>query len=132
MRNRLALAFLAAVAAGCATLADEPAAPAAVHYRAIGTEPGWAVDIADGRMVLQLDYGERRIVAPAPAPRATFNGHRYETAANGQAIVVDVTHEECSDGMSDRTYPDRVVVTVGEATYTGCGAPADSFPTTPA
>ena len=123
MRNRLVLALAAAIVAGCATLADESSTPSAAHYRAVGTEPGWTVEIDGGTMALLLDYGERRIVAPAPTPRTTFNGHRYETRAEGQPIVVDVTHQPCSDGMSDLRYPDRVIVTVGDRTYNGCGGP---------
>jgi heat shock protein HslJ len=34
---------------------------------------------------------------------------------------VDITHVECSDGMSDRTYHDTVTVTLRGRTLRGCG-----------
>lgn len=105
-------------AAACAPIADVPPPPAlpAGSYRALGTEPFWNVTIADGRIRYER-AGEPSFSVPAPPPRTTFNGHRYETPR----ITVDVTHGQCSDGMSDRVYADTVMVLVGRETLRGCG-----------
>ena len=42
--------------------------------------------------------------------------------ADGQPISVTLIATECSDGMSDRTYPLTALVEVGERTLTGCAA----------
>ncbi len=125
--RRSILLLAAAGLAGCA-MNDAPppddgtAPPADEPYRAIGTEPGWALTIGGGEMAYEGDYGETHITVPTPDPRTTFNGHRYETAR----LTVDVTHAACSDGMSDRRYPDTVTVTADGKTVKGCGglAPA--------
>ena len=41
---------------------------------------------------------------------------------------MNIVHRQCSDGMSDRTYPDTVHVRVdGRQRYRGCGAPIAYF-----
>ncbi|MGZ8336121.1 MAG: META domain-containing protein, partial [Allosphingosinicella sp.] len=85
-------------------------------YRALGTEPFWAVTIANGQMAFDAPDGPRFSV-PAPPPRTTFNGHRYETPR----LTMGVTHGVCSDGMSDRRYADTVMVIVDGRTLNGCG-----------
>lgn len=111
---------LALLLAGCAVVpGGEPETPSAPgdRYRAAGTEPFWSLDIEGGRMVF-IDRGtDARIAVPRPEPRTSFNGHRYETGR----LTVDVTHSECSDGMSDRTYADTVSVMADGRQYKGCG-----------
>jgi hypothetical protein len=36
-------------------------------------------------------------------------------------IGVNIVHGRCSDGMSDRVYPDKVQVTVDGRRFNGCG-----------
>lgn len=112
------------LAAACAPIAPPTAPPPAETYHALGTEPFWNVTIEGGRMRYER-LGARGFSVPAPAPRTTFNGHRYETTR----LTLDVTHRECSDGMSDRVYADTVMVVVDGETLRGCGGailpPAD-------
>src|SRR3546814_5572240 len=75
-------------------------------YRALGQEPGWTVTITGERIDYAGDYGETRITVPRPDPRATFNGHRYET----ERLIVDATHVRCNDTMSGHGYADTVMV----------------------
>ena len=88
----------------------------AATYRALGTEPFWSVTLADGRLVFE-DVEDRRIVAEDVRLRATSNGRRYESAR----VVLDITHERCSDGMSDRIYADTVRALVDGQELRGCG-----------
>ena len=117
IRHVLSLAVAPLSLAACATVA--PVAGSEVAYRAVGTEPFWSVTIQDGRMNYDSAEGTRFSV-PAPAPRTSFNGHRYETAR----LTVDVTHGQCSDGMSDRVYPDTVSVIADGRALRGCGGEA--------
>lgn len=117
--------LMAAACAACAypALTTEPPGasvtspvPPDTRYRALGTEPFWSVAIADGQMVYE-DAERRRVVAPAPRHRTSFNGHRYESPR----LTLDVTHANCSDGMSDNLYPDTVLVVVDGRELRGCG-----------
>lgn len=98
--------------------------PSAVQgdYRAIGTEPFW--DLTIGRDLVFTDRGSNvSVVQPAPPVRSSVTGQIYTT----QRIRVNIVNSRCNDGMSDRTYPDTVQVTVDKRQYRGCGAPASFF-----
>ena len=99
--------------------------------KAVGNEPFWSV-MLDGTTMTYggLDRPEQR--APQPAPRiqgtiATFTGQ----TASRKALKVTLIATECSDGMSDRTYPLVARVEVGDETLTGCAAANASFTTAP-
>lgn len=111
------------LAAGCAAI--EPPPPAAEPYRAIGTEPFW--DLTIGREMVFTDRGtDLVVVQPTPRPIHGFAGDIYQTPR----LNVNIVHARCSDGMSDRVYPDSVQVTVDGRQYKGCGASAEWFATT--
>lgn len=92
------------------------AAAAPVPYAAVGTEPFWSLRIAAREMRLE-QLGRPVIRVPTPRARPSFNGQRYVA----RRMTVDVTHARCSDGMSDRIYPDRVTVTWRGTILKGCG-----------
>ena len=54
-----------------------------------------------------------------PTPRKIIGvaGEIYQT----QRINVNIVHATCSDGMSDRTYRDKVQLTVDGRQFSGCG-----------
>ncbi|RIA45879.1 heat shock protein HslJ [Hephaestia caeni] len=101
-----------------------PRPPASDTYRAIGTEPGWSLTIGPRTMRYEGDYGQNVVEAPTPEARPTFNGRRYET----RQMTVDITRTPCSDGMSDRRYPDTVRVTTRRGTARGCGGLSNDRP----
>lgn len=101
-----------------------PASAQPVPYRAIGTEPFWSMTITPA--TIRLDQPDRAaIVVARPNPRPSFNGHRYVTPR----MTVDVTRAPCSDGMSDRRFPDTVAVALGTRTLRGCGGLPIAVPT---
>jgi len=92
-------------------------------YRAIGTEPFWDLEI--GRDLIFTDRGNNVSVSQqAPQPINGVAGETYQTSR----LEVNIVHRQCSDGMSDRSYPDSVDVRVdGRQRYRGCGAPIEYF-----
>lgn len=90
--------------------------------RALGTEPFWSVEITpDALAYSAVDSGGLRADNPGP----TIQGTTAVYAAAGQdgtALVVTLIATECSDGMSDRTYPLTARVEVGPQTLNGCAA----------
>lgn len=144
--NARALLFLSAIAlSGCAmdkTPSSEAIPPAeastpantqaspweqartrGIIFRGIGNEPGWLVEVGAGEtpaLHAELDYGERRIdiahVQPLPGG-AGYTG----TTGDGVAVELQLQRGNCSDGMSDQTYPVSTGLSVGDKTYAGCG-----------
>ena len=95
----------------------QPGYPGGETYRAIGTEPFW--DLRIGRELVFTDRG-RNLTVTEPSPQVIVGvaGEIYKS----QRIEVNITHAQCTDGMSDRNYPDTVHVRVDGRDYRGCGA----------
>ncbi len=123
---RLALLSLPAFAAGACAYpspqsaeAPSPARPpvtAQGAYLAVGTEPFWTLEITPSHMTFNEMNG-RNVRTPTPRVIHGFAGEIY----NGRDLSVNIVHADCSDGMSDRVYPDRVQVTAKGRQYEGCG-----------
>ena len=122
MKTTFALPLLAFGLAACATMPRPAADVGRGVYRAIGTEPFW--DLTIGRDLVFTDRGNNvSVVEPTPPARRGVSGASYA----GRRLNVDVVHGRCSDGMSDRIYPDSVYVKVDGRAYRGCGADAAFF-----
>ena len=104
------LLTLAALTPGDANAQSAP-------YKALGTEPFWALTITPQTM--KFESPNLRAPVSAATPRAIhgFAGEIYQTPRIG----VNIVHAQCSDGMSDRVYPDKVQVTVDGRRFDGCG-----------
>jgi membrane-bound inhibitor of C-type lysozyme len=95
-----------------------------VTYRAIGQEPGWMLQIQDGKRILLIaDYGENRVSAePAPAPQSLpGGGRRYEAQTGSGTLSVVIENKPCNDVMSGEPFPDTVTVMLNGRQYHGCG-----------
>ena len=119
IRIALPAASLLALAA-CAPAAETPPQgpgdqPAA--YMALGTEPGWTLEITPSRLNYDGDYGETKIIVPNPGAKPSANGRTYTT----DRLSVVVQPAPCSDGMSDRRYADSVRVVADGKALRGCG-----------
>jgi uncharacterized membrane protein len=90
---------------------------AAVDYRALGTEPFWAVTVRGDRATL-----ERPGRAPLPVI-VTLTQDRRAMRYIGEGLTMTVTPGPCSDGMGDTLHADRVQIAFDEGTLKGCGGP---------
>lgn len=108
-----AASLIALAALPAAAQARSQAQP---DYRASGTEPFWSLTV--GARTMRFEAPGRQPVSVA-TPRVIhgFAGEIWQT----RRINVNTNHIKCSDGMSDRSYPDTVTVTVDGRTYKGCG-----------
>jgi len=110
--KRLYLFLLAVAATACAPLPPPPPPP----YHAVGTEPFWDVLIDEHDVTFtQPDAQPTR--QRTPQVIHGIAGEIYQTPR----INVNIVHARCSDGMSDRVYPDKVQVTVDGRRFNGCG-----------
>ncbi|AQR60358.1 hypothetical protein BZG35_00825 [Brevundimonas sp. LM2] len=144
-----AMALITMVALGaCSGGSDDEGAPAAARaaaapvviggtdllqpLRVLGTEPFWAVDIADARVILTRP-GVADVAAAASSPVVTGTTAVYSgTTDGGQTLVLTLIATECSDGMSDRVYPLTARVELGEETLNGCGNTQQALSQAPA
>lgn len=95
-----------------------------VDIRALGQEPGWYLEIDEGgQMRFVGDYGERRVVMPAPVPEIDTRHARTIYRAKGSAHTMTVVlHDKiCHDAMSGKRFEMTVWVNVDGQDYWGCG-----------
>lgn len=110
-------------AAGLLTLAaftPDTAQAQGAPYKALGTEPFWALTITPQTMKFESPNLRAPVAVSTPKVIHGFAGEIYQT----RRVNVNIVHKRCSDGMSDRTYPDTVQVTVDGRRYEGCGGAA--------
>lgn len=104
----------------------EPRALAGVDLdqpvRVLGNEPFWAVEItAQGLTYSGLDRAEQKAANAGPTLQGNLASWTAKTEA-GNDLTITLTATDCSDGMSDRTYPLTAKVEIGGETLTGCAA----------
>ena len=58
---------------------------------------------------------DQRLEGPSPSRFAGRGGLSYSGTIDGRSFDMAVTPAECSDGMSDRTYPFVVTLRIGGA-----------------
>lgn len=91
--------------------------------RALGTEPFWGIEITPDALIYSgVDQPEIRADNPGPVVQGTTAVYAA-TAQGAPVMTVTLISTECSDGMSDRTYPLTAMVELGERTLNGCAAP---------
>ncbi len=86
----------------------------------LGTEPFWNIEISGS----SADYSSPEMPDGTPFEVERFagnNGLGYSGELSGRAMQIAITPGECSDGMSDRSYPFTATVTWGDDTLYGCG-----------
>jgi len=132
-----ALTALAGLAlAACSQPADAPAAPepapepgpvlAGVDLSqpllARGNEPFWAVELTGSELVYSgADRPEQRAPQNPPVVQGTMAVWESTTGA-GAPIKVTLTATDCSDGMSEVSYPLTALVEIGDEPLMGCAA----------
>lgn len=88
--------------------------------RFTGTEPFWGGEIANG----EARYSTPENIDGVTFPVERFPGNgglSFGGRMNGESFDLMVTPGECSDQMSDRTYPFTVTLKLGDEQRRGCG-----------
>ena len=110
---RRSAALLLLLVAGCAApreLRPEP------RFFAYGSDPGWTLTIARGRIRLAA-APNLTVDAPAVPPALVGSTLRYRVAG----IVIDVERRTCRDRRSGLAFSDTVRVAVDRTILDGCG-----------
>ncbi len=100
--------------------AAEPAHPGTTEsFAARGNEPGWSLEIREDRILLTLDYGERKIEAERPQPHKSDGVTLY--VLDEQGIRIGIRQALCRDDMTGMPHPVSVAVETPERVLRGCG-----------
>ena len=87
--------------------------------RFTGTEPFWGGEV-DGTTLTYSTPEDQDGTAVAVERFAGRGGIAFSGVLDGADFEMTVTPLECSDGMSDRTYPFTVTLEIGEDKRNGC------------
>jgi putative lipoprotein len=97
-----------------------------VNFRAVGNEPGWSLEIQNGRHLLFVgDYAMQRLVTPDPGVRLEGATRSYHAVTATADLRVEIVAADCADTMSGEAFTSRVVVTVNKVVFYGCGRDLD-------
>lgn len=91
--------------------------------RAVGTEPFWSARIV-GRCVHYSHMDDQKGARVWTRYRRSAKGEVWSGALNGKLFELGLRNEPgCSDGMSDKRYPNSVELRLGTELRRGCAEP---------
>lgn len=93
-----------------------------------GTEPFWGLTITSYEDSYQAKYSSPELPDGKAFPMARFagnNGLGFSGSWAGAPVTLALTPGDCSDGMSDRTYPYTATLQLDEVTLFGCAHTSD-------
>ena len=95
-----------------------------VDFRAVGNEPGWHLEIRDGRRIdFTYSYGAESVSMPASEPTSDSAARTavYQTQNDAHDLTVVLEGTTCSDTMSGEVFETRVSVVLDGTEFYGCG-----------
>lgn len=105
--------------------AEEPAPveESLTEYSALGTEPGWTVELKDGQLSYSSQESSSDFTVPLNKTTKVSTGWIVNGFNEKDNLRLEIqTGVKCNDGMSDREYADTLQAAVSEVGYlNGCG-----------
>jgi uncharacterized membrane protein len=93
-----------------------------VSFRAIGQEPGWLLEITDGKEILVVtNYGQERLTMPYVEPVVDEIERTTRFIVDENDAVIEIRGENCQDSMSGESFEVTVTVRTSEKELNGCG-----------
>ncbi|MDB5421498.1 MAG: hypothetical protein JWR59_1445 [Brevundimonas sp.] len=108
-----------AAPAPTATVATLAGVDLAEPVSVLGTEPFWGLKITPTSITYTSPEGPP-LSGANPGPVVQGTTAAYRTTLDGQPLELTLIATECSDGMSDRTYPLTAIVKLGQTRLNGC------------
>jgi len=90
-------------------------------FRATGNEPSWRLDVSATEMSLLTDFGQTRVVAPAPTVAVAGATRTFMARSAQGKTTATFVDRVCVDTMSGMPHPQSVTVVAGGQTLQGCG-----------
>ncbi len=87
-----------------------------------GTEPFWGAEVSGQKVVVEMpgDQDAQAIPVNSVGDAAGFTSDYVQVYKNDNGPAAVVIGNKCTDGMSDFTYPQEVIIFTGTATLYGC------------
>ena len=85
-----------------------------------GTEPFWSAEVSTAALTYTTPENPEGISGTVER-FAGRGGYSISGTLNGRTVDITVTPADCSDGMSDRSFPFAVTMRLGEEVREGCG-----------
>ncbi len=87
-----------------------------------GTEPFWGAEVSKQQVVVEMpgDQGPQTIPVNAIGAAAGFTSDYVQVYKNDNGPAAVVIGNKCTDGMSDFTFPQEVIIFTGTTTLYGC------------
>lgn len=93
-----------------------------VAFRAIGQEPGWLLEITNGKeIVLVTDYGSTRTSMPYVEPVVYQEERRTQHVVGDYNTTIEIRGEPCTDTMSGESFEVSVTLFLSNKELHGCG-----------
>ncbi len=93
-----------------------------IEFRATGNEPGWNLEIEQGRRIAFItDYGKTKIYTPIPQPMVSGRQATYQARTQAHELTVIIERGSCRDTMSGETFEAFVTVRLDGREHRGCG-----------
>lgn len=93
-----------------------------------GVEPFWSIDIDPDEDGFIARYSTPENIRGSQFSVSRFAGNQglgFNGHLDGVLVQVTITPGECTDGMSDRSYPYTGTVAIGDKTLYGCSFTSD-------
>lgn len=128
MRSQYSAALLGLALAACQSGESAPASGPTEAFSAIapdetvyltGTEPFWNAEVSGSKAIYSTPENQDGVSFKVDR-FAGNNGLAFTGSIDGAAFDLTVTPGQCSDGMSDRTYPYTATLRIGEDQRNGC------------
>ncbi|WP_152032986.1 COG3650 family protein [Gallaecimonas mangrovi] len=87
-----------------------------VGFRALGSEPGWVLEITNTELDLTSNYGQSHIQA-----KARLRQQGDKTLYQSADFTAILSPGPCTDSMSGERFETRVEIKMPDATLQGCG-----------
>lgn len=137
--NPFAAAALALALAACAQPATNgegvtepqdrqqmaPASQIPAEFRALGTEPFWAVTSGSAGLRYSTPDNSEGTIVIVEDEQSTPESRRLSGKMGDRPFAIELTVKPCSDGMSDRAYPFSARLTLDGETLEGCARRMD-------
>lgn len=94
-----------------------------LHFRAIGQEPGWLVEVTADTLRFAWAYGQHEVTTFRFSKETDAGRIRYRAETDRGPVRVVAEPEQCTDPMNGRLFSHTVTVTLAGDTHTGCGSP---------
>ena len=93
-----------------------------VAFRAVGQEPGWLLEIANGEdIMLSSDYGQRVSHHDYVEPVIYQEERRTQYVIADPELIVEIRGEPCTDTMSGESFEVSVSIIEADRRLEGCG-----------